>query len=518
VTTSPSRLHPYLPALLSGLLLFLAAPGLFGLGPLAWFALAPLLWSCRNGSPRQAFKLGLASGLLYNLLLLYWIIIVLSTYGQLPWYVATLALLLLALYMGLYLALFAAGFSWLAPRLSPLWTAPVLWVALDFIRARLFTGFPWQDLAYSQYQTSLLIQSADLFGHAGITFLIVLANLLVVTLAARGARRGLLRPASPAAIAAAVVLLFASIGYGGVRLQQLPGTIQQAESWPVTLVQGNISQDQKWTPGFQNRTAEIYLGLSGEAQAQRPAKLLIWPETALPFYPLETPLFQELISRLREPEPINLLTGAPLREKSGDELRYYNSALLVSGSEPDLAVDIYAKQHLVPFGEYIPLRRFLPFSTPLVETMGDFSPGSSTKPISCEGVEIGVLICFESIFPELARKQTAQGAQLLINITNDAWFGRSSAPHQHLSMAVLRAVENRRALARAANTGISAFVDPMGRLTATTALFEPAFLTGEVPLLTGKSFYVRYGHYFPLTCLLLLPVLLLVARRRPMHD
>jgi apolipoprotein N-acyltransferase len=516
MATLLARLKPYLPALLSGLLLFLAAPGVFSLGLLAWIGLAPLLWSCRDASPRQGFKLGLAAGLSYNLLLLYWIVIVLGTYGQLGWYLSWPALILLALYMSFYLALFTAGFSWLAPRLSPLWTAPVLWVALDFIKARLFTGFPWQDLAYSQYKNPLLIQTADLFGHAGVTFLIVLANVLLVTLLAGGGRRGRLRPTPVAASAAAGAILLAGVLYGGLRLQQLPFEIQQAESRPVTVVQGNISQDEKWTPAFQSRTVDIYTRLSEEALALQSSELLIWPETALPFFPLEDPLFQEMVGRLVHPTTVNLLTGAPRRELVGGELHYYNSALLISGAG-NLS-DIYDKQHLVPFGEYIPLRRFLPFSTPLVETMGDFTPGDSEKPISCDSVEIGVLICFESIFPELARKQTEHGARLLVNITNDAWFGRSSAPWQHLSMAVFRAVENRRALARAANTGISGFVDPMGRLTATTGLFEEAFLTENLPLLTGTSFYVRYGHYFPLICLLLLPGLLLIAHRRPLHG
>jgi apolipoprotein N-acyltransferase len=504
---------PYFLALFSGLLLFLAAPGMFSLGPLAWLALTPLLWACRQVAPGQAFRLGLAGGLLYHLLLLYWVTIVLGTYGHLPWYISGAALLLLALYMGLYLAIFAAGFSWLAPRLSPLWAAPLLWVALDFIRARLFTGFPWQDLAYSQYQTPLLIQTADLFGHAGVTFLIVLTNVLLVTMAAGGGRGGRLRPAPPAAVAIAFALLLVSLLYGGLRQQQLQNEISTAEKLPVTVVQGNIPQDQKWTAAALYHTVDTYIDLSSQALAQRRSELLVWPETALPFQPLKHPLFQEVIGRLVQPTAVKLLTGAPHQEGSGDETRYYNSAMMISGA--GLVTGMYHKQHLVPFGEYIPLRRFLPFTSPLVETVGDFTPGASGSPISCDGVKIGVLICFESIFPELGRKQTKQGAGVLVVITNDAWFGRSSAPWQHLSMAVLRAVENRRSVARAANTGVSAFVDPLGRLLATSNLFEPAFLTEDLPLLAGESFYVRFGHFFPLICLLLLAPVSLAAWRQP---
>jgi apolipoprotein N-acyltransferase len=504
----------YLPALLTGVLLFLSAPGLVGFGPLAWVALVPLLMACRSVSPFRGFKLGLAAGLLYYLLLLYWIIIVLSTYGQLSWWIAMLALVLLALYMGLYLGLFTAGFAWLSVRIPVLWTAPVLWVALDFVRSRLFSGFPWQDLAYSQYRIPLLIQSADLFGHEGITFLIVLANVLLVAIAARLRRQP--RPEHPASVIAAAVLLLASVIYGGIRYGEIQDAIEKAPSWPVTVVQGDIPQDRKWTPAFRWETVARYIRLSKQSLTHRDSTLLIWPETALPFYPQENPLFRELLAELVHPADVCLLTGAPRRKLEDGTLHYYNSAFLISGA--GRIVGVYDKQHLVPFGEYIPFRHLLPFAAPIVETMGDFTPGTTIGPLSCGGVKIGVLICFESIFPELARRQTANGAQLLVNITNDAWFGRSSAPWQHLSMAVLRAVENRRPLARAANTGISGFIDPLGRLTKASSLFEPAYLTARVPLLTEKSFYVRHGHHLPLTCFLLLAPMFLLAARRKLHT
>lgn len=504
----------YFAALLTGLLLFLSAPGLVGFGPAAWFALVPLLLACQGVSPFRGFKLGLAAGLLYYPLLLYWIITVLSTYGQMNRGVAALALFLLALYMSLYLGLFAAGFAWLGARIPVLWTAPVLWVALDFVRGRLFSGFPWQDLAYSQYRLPLLIQSADLFGHEGITFLIVLANILLVTLLTRRRRRPGSWREHPAAVAAAVLLLAASVAYGGLRPRQVQKMIKKAPSYPVAVVQGNIPQDIKWTPSFRAKTVARYIRLSKQALARQDSKLLIWPETALPFYPQESPLFGTLLTKLVRPADVCLLTGAPRRQLVDGAIHYYNSAFLISGAGRILG--IYDKQHLVPFGEYVPLRSLLPFAAPIVETMGDFTPGTTVGPLSCGRVKIGVLICFESLFPELARRQTANGAELLVNITNDAWFGRSSAPWQNLSTAVLRAVENRRFLARAANTGISGFIDPLGRLTKTSSLFVPADLNARVPLLTEQSFYVRWGHYFPLTCLLLLvPIALWGASSGP---
>ena len=506
---------PLLLAVLTAVLLFLAAPGAFSIGLLAWVALVPLLWACRQTTPRQGARLGLLTGLLFYSLLLYWIVIVLSTYGHLPWWLSAPALVLLALYMSLYLALFAAGISWLRQRrISVLWSAPLLWVALDFIRAHLFSGFPWQDLAYSQYKLPLLFQTADLFGHHGVTFLIVLTNGLVTALLSLIREQS--RSERRLALLAAGLLLLGSLVYSGLRYQQLGRDLAQAPVRPVTVVQGNIPQDQKWTAAFRTRTVESYLQLSWQALAQQPTDLLIWPETALPFYPLESRLFPEVRQHLLEPARVGLLTGAPHREPVGDLLHYYNSAILIS--DQGVIEGRYDKQHLVPFGEYIPLRRFLPFSGPLVETIGDFTPGSSLGPLSCKDLRIGVLICFESIFPELARRQTAQGANLLVNLTNDAWFGKSSAPRQHLSMAVFRAVENRRSLARAANTGISGFVSPRGQLIERTELFQPAFLTEQVPLLTTTPFYVRYGHFFALTCLLLLAPLALAALRRPLHS
>jgi apolipoprotein N-acyltransferase len=162
----------------------------------------------------------------------------------------------------------------------------------------------------------------------------------------------------------------------------------------------------------------------------------------------------------------------------------------------------YDKQHLVPFGEYIPFREYLPFVGPLVESMGDFTPGSTQRPLACQTAGIGVLICFESIFPDLSRKWTENGANMLVNITNDAWFGRSSAPWQHFSMAVFRAVETRRSLARAANTGVSGFVDPVGRISASLPLFETGYSTDDLPICSEQTFFVRYGYYFPVFCII----------------
>jgi apolipoprotein N-acyltransferase len=488
-------------ALLSSALLFLASPGNLALPQLAWLALVPLFRSLANQSPRRAALLGLICGLAYYLPLLYWIVIVLATYGQVPLPIAVLALVFLALYMSCYLAAFAFLCAKTGGRLSLLVFAPACWVALDLIRGMLLTGFPWLDLAYTQYNLPLIIQVADLAGHHGLTFLMVLTNVLVFTLVASLVRR---KPTSPTAlIAAAMGLLLMASGYSLWRMQTLPAALAQAEQMEVAAAQGNIPQDQKWQPAFQRETIDTYLRLSQEIFAAKKPQLIVWPETALPFYPYEHPLFLRLHSELTRPYQTYLLTGAPHREKTSaaGPLNYANSAFLLS---PDGRITgRYDKQHLVPFGEYIPLRGILGFASPLVETLGDFAPGQTSTPLSCQNSRIGVLICFESIFPEISRKQAEAGANLLVTLTNDAWFGRSSAPMQHLAMGVFRAVETRKTLVRAANTGISAFIDPLGRIEGASPLFTEYARSQPVALVNGLTCFVRWGYLFPWACLIL---------------
>ena len=487
-------------ALLSSALLFAASPGSLALPQLAWLALVPLFWSLNNQPPRRAALLGLICGLAYYLPLLSWIIIVLATYGQVPAPIAALALILLALYMSCYPAAFAFLCAKPSPNLPLLVFAPACWVALDLLKGLLFTGFPWLDLAYTQYSLPLLIQVADLAGHHGLTFLMVLTNALIFTLAAALIQRKTL---PRALIGAATALLLLAAGYSLWRMHTLPTTLAQAEQLEVAAVQGNIPQDQKWQPAFQRETIDTYLRLSNELFLDKNPQLIVWPETALPFYPYEHPLFLKLHSELTRPRQTSLLTGAPHRRKNPDTapLIYSNSAFLLS---PDGQIaGRYDKQHLVPFGEYIPFRQILGFASPLVETLGAFTPGQSNTPLSCQNSKIGVLICFESIFPELARQQAEAGANLLVTITNDAWFGRSGAPWQHLAMGVFRSVETRKTLVRAANTGVSAFIDPLGQIQGASLLFTEYARSQPVALLEGLTCYVRWGYLFPWACLIL---------------
>lgn len=506
-------------ALGTGFLLFLSFPGTVGFWPVAWVALVPLLLAIRKTRPGTAARLGLLAGMIHYVSLLYWVVIVLGRYGNLSLWVAVPLLLLLALYMSSYLALFCNIICrmWKESEIMTVWAGPLLWVGMDYIRSMLFSGFPWQDLGYSQYKALFLIQAADLAGHYGITFLIVLTNSITALLFAvwretRSSNSVLAlrtRRAFYFAVMPTLALMISIIGYNILRYKDVSEKIKTSPTMKVAVVQGNIAQDQKWSPGMRFKTIDIYTHLSAQAakQGNGPPTLLVWPETALPFIISDNAYFRRLQRFLASEKSIWLLAGAPyykLRDnkdlqQQGDYLSY-NSAYLFT---PDGEIEgRYDKQHLVPFGEYVPFSNYLPLPGPLVENIGNFSSGKPRAPLSCRSAKIGVLICFESIFPELARKWTAEGANMLANITNDAWFGRSSAPWQHFSMAVFRAIENRRGLARSANTGLSAIIDPLGRITGISPLFQPYYDVADVPLLQTETVFVSFGHYFALACLL----------------
>jgi apolipoprotein N-acyltransferase len=254
----------------------------------------------------------------------------------------------------------------------------------------------------------------------------------------------------------------------------------------------------KWDPEFQESTLATYERLTREAAAGG-ARLVVWPESAVPFYLQDDRLRAERVQSLARDLKAAMVVGSPAYEAGPGGVRYFNSAYLIDeqggvGGRSD-------KVHLVPFGEYVPLAWLFPFVNKLVAGIGDFSPGSGTIPLASSQAPLGVLVCFEGIFPEIARGYVSRGARLLVNITNDAWFGRSSAPHQHLAMTVFRAVENRVPLVRSANTGISAIIDSRGHIRGMTSLFTAVQLGGDVRLSDEESLYTRYGDLFALLCL-----------------
>jgi apolipoprotein N-acyltransferase len=495
---------------LSGLLLFLAFP-VPAFSVTAFFALVPLLHVLNGKTPREGFAAGALSGFIAYIGILYWIVFVVVDYGDLPVYAGLAAMLALSAFLGLYLGLFAAVLAWFRHRGMPdILTAPFLWTSIEYAKSQLLTGFPWANLAYSQYSHTYLVQIADITGTYGLSFFIILINVVLFDiLTVRNLRSKRLL----AEMVTGVTLLAGIVAYGHDRVETIDKAFRGRPAIEVLMVQGNIDQSVKWNPAYQRETVDIYSGLSLQGSRAR-ADLIVWPETATPFY------FQDVNDLHRDVLGValrsgsHLLFGSPSYGRKGREEYAQNSAFLVS---PRGRMEgKYDKVHLVPFGEYVPLRSVFPFLGRLAACVGDCLPGASFEPLPMEGIKIGVLICYEGIFPEIAGTYLRNGADLLVNITNDAWFGRSSAPYQHLSMVTLRSIENRIYTVRAANTGISAIIDPVGRIVAKTKLFERTALRGNVPVGSVKTFYATYGDVFAFGCfgVLVLTAVLTVQRRK----
>ncbi len=491
-------------SVLTGLLLWLSFPGGGAVWPILFVALVPLLLVIQRENVKGAALWGITGGLVHFVLLLYWIVIVLGKYGGLAWFISIPALLLLALYMSLYIGLFALLARYILQAFPPavsLWLLPSLWVGIDWLRGVIFTGFPWMDLGYALYKVPYLIQIADLVGHHGVTFLVVFVNtclMLIVT--KKHSVFGYLFLLVP------TLCLLGGIGiYSKNRFEQVQHEMSAPDASRITvgIVQGNVDQSVKWSPSEQQATVENYLSQTKSLFGLPRPALVVWPETALPFYPPSNGYMQPL-KQVVAADDFALLTGAPWYEiidRNAKKMNFYNSAILL---QPDgLLGGKYYKTHLVPFGEYVPLKKFLPFLAPLVEAVGDFSTGRIEQPLVWQKARVGVLICFESVFPELSRKWVLAGANILVNLTNDAWYGKSSAPYQSLAMSVLRAVETRRSLVRSANTGISAFVTPAGTITRQSELFVPWAAAKEVVLLEQVTVWARYGYLFAPICLVI---------------
>jgi len=490
-------------AITSGLLLTGAFPKT-GRYWFVWFALVPLLVASRNVSPKHAFRLGFLTGLAHYLTLLYWLAQTMVQYGNLPLVLSVTLLLLLSAFLALYLGIFSASLTLLCPTpLTSLLMIPILWVSLEYIRSFLFSGFPWGLVGYSQFNQLNIIQISDLFGVYGVSFLIALSNAVLFLIFLHLSGKTWQGKATTRRLAAVsiftVVIIFSPVWfYGKWRIQSIDKLISASPTSRVAVVQGNIEQSIKWDPAFQMSTINKYIRLSFSAKKDNP-DLLVWPETATPFYFLKNKPLSEMIQKAIHDIDADFLIGSPSFVAGTNSIKYYNSAYLIS---PDGTVyGRYDKAHLVPFGEYIPFHEWLPFLDKIVEGVGDFHPGQSGKTIPWGNRKLGLLICYEIIFPPLSRAMAKNNAAFLVNITNDAWYGRSSAPYQHFSMAVFRAVENRRSLIRSANTGISGFIDPVGRIIAPTSLFKKAVVTRSIPIIHNKTVYTRYGDLFPMACL-----------------
>ena len=296
-------------AVLSGVLLFFSFPK-FGTGWVAWFALIPLLAAMRGKTPKRSFVLGLVAGLVCHVGILYWITYVVVQYGYLPFYMGVGAMLIVVAYMSLYTGFFAFGIRFFSGKAIPLTiTAPVLWTLLEYVKSHILTGFPWENLGYSQYHLLPVIQISDITGVYGVTFLIVLINALLFDMATSASRRGLKAAIGLAVIGAVVV-------YGLIRIEQVKTEMSRLPAQPVSLVQGNVDQSVKWNPQFQERTMADYASLT-LLSATKGDGLVVWPETAVPFFFQDVDEFHRTIVGLAQKTNSWLLFGSPSYKKDG---------------------------------------------------------------------------------------------------------------------------------------------------------------------------------------------------------
>lgn len=488
------------------------------LGIIGWVALVPLFLAIRSASSRKAFALTFLSALVWYGGSLYWIFRAMHTYGKLPALTSVLVNVLLVVVVSAYIALapMLARFIVLKTMKMPppphplprgegegggwpmLTLLPTLWVTFEFLRNYVpCNGFPWSNIAMSQYKILPAIQIVDLVGVYGLIFAMVWVNQYIAQLISKLRREEMVNFKAKTIVTALLVVMIA--GYGIYRLETIPKSFRSAPTVKIGMIQGNIEQDEKWDKAKALENLNVYR-TSARRLRDAPVDLIVWPEAAYPDF-LSTqvasipPPLLGLTDMEMTRQPYTLF-GAVSEEPSGD---LHNSAFLFDAHG---RIDgQYHKAHLVPFGEYIPYKKILFFAKKLTAPVGNFIEGTSYDPLVFDNHRVGILICYEDIFPEISRKTVLAGAEFLANLTNDAWYGVSSAPYQHLALSVFRAVENRRFLIRSTNSGVSAVIDPWGRVQMESQIFERSMMVATIAPLGLISPYTRLGNWFAWGCI-----------------
>ena len=483
----------------SGSLLILSFPN-FDLGVLAWVALVPLLLAIEGKGPLQGYALGCSAGVAFVLGMSYWI-----------WTVPTFKLLagvLAGFYIAQHVAVWGLGVCWIRRRMAlPLaLVAPCVWVAVEYLRSHVgFLSLPWLLLGQSQHASLALVQLSSLTGVHGLSFLIVLVNTAIAQ-ALLDAGRRMRQPVAtreaairaPRAAIIAAVLVIGAFVHGAVVIARY----RDADTTKVAIVQGNIAQDRKWDRRHRQSILDEYGRLTREAATQRPV-MIVWPETAVPGDVLHDPALRDKVAALARETATHLLVGSSEYAKFSDKAlrnKHYNSMVLFAPNGE--IAGYYRKMMLVPFAEYEPLPGRVAWPRTVVPAFGAFVSAVDYTILRAGPARVGATICWENIFPDLVREVVKRGANVIVNATNEAWFGETAAPRQFLAMSVFRAAEHRIAVVRAANTGISAFIDPLGRVVGRVrnadgkAIFVSGVLVADVPLTTTRTFYTRYGDVF----------------------
>ena len=460
-------------AAVSGFLSILIFPN-WNVEILAWIVFLPLWVAIEHENFHKTFWAGWLAGFIHFLGTMYWVTVTMVIYGGLSQILSGAMLLLLAMYLAIYIGLFCLLLKYVqqATSLPLIAVAPVLWVGLEYVRSFFIIGFPWNLLGYSQFQTPYVTQIVDITGVYGVSFLIVFVNAgIYIIVLSKNSRTIKLRTA---------IVVFGicglCVGYSVKHLHAYsPG---QQEHIKIAVIQGNIDQEIKWNRQHRQQIFDTYAKLSRSTLTQDP-DMIVWPETAvpfifqyedLPFVFKDEPHYKGLLLQLVRDLNMPLLFGGLDLVTVPPPENYYtlNSAFLLSPEGTLLSK--YDKIHLVPFGEYVPFEKLLFFVNRLTTAIGKVRPGKTYQVMSINDIPFGTVICFEVIFPNLVRKFVDRGSRFLVTITNDAWFGKTAASYQHFAMVTFRAIENRVAIARSANTGISGFIDPCGRILEPTAI------------------------------------------------
>ncbi len=477
-------MQPYLLSVLSGLLMAVSFPNT-DWNVLAWICLVPFFVAIEGKGWKETFRIGYAGGVAFYWSLFYWLT-----------NVTVAGFIVLTLYLSLYFSVFGIGVNWVrGRRRMPAWFfAALFWTALEYLRTYAFTGLPWGVLGATQYRFLHLIQVSSLTGVYGVSFLVVLVNAAAYEYALRRGRRCV----APFATAFAAVAL--CCGYGALILRMgAPG----ANVVRVAVIQGNVPQEEKFGEGFQREIIQRFHDLTLSIMNAKP-DIIVWPETSVPGYYMYDPALRSSLTALQQETRSPLLFGSAHAIAMERGIDYFNSAFLLDGQGDP--VGRYDKIHLVLFGEVIPCKRLFPFMKKLVPFEEDFSPGKDATIFSIPQGKFAALVCFEDIFPDIAREAVRRGARFLINITNDAWFGRSSQPYQHVAYAVFRSVENAVPMVRATNSGLSCYIDRRGRVyhILRDGSGRDLFVQGtavENVLISGEHTpYTKWGNVFSIIC------------------
>lgn len=474
---------------------------------LAWVSLLPLIFLLVKTKPGQGFIIGLISGFCFYCVLLYWIPAVPIHYGGLSLGLSALIYILLALFLALFWGLFGLTVSFFSVKIPKLVfiLIPFVWVSTEFIMTYLFTGFPWGLLGASQYKNIPFLQFASLTGVYGLSFILVLFQSLLVFSTKEKVKNRI----TLVLVSLSLVLIFHAGGFFSLK-----NTAASKESFTASLIQGNTSASTDFSTQPFEKTYEMFqkhMSLSRQAY-KNGGELIIWPELSVPlcfscqFEPyLE---FSEQLFQFSKSTGCTLLLGTSEISQTEKNNYFFNAAVCVN---PDLSLSSYYKMHLVPFGEYTPYQKIFSFISKFTHAVGELTPGKEHQLHQFKNIPFGSPICYEIIFPSLVRKFVKMGAGFLVTITNDGWYGTSAAPYQHFSLAVLRAVENRRYLLRSATTGISGVVDPYGRIIAKSKLHTTTFINAHFNPRKSLTFYTKYGDILPYTGLTLSLVFLILC-------